>query len=120
MPSLIDLKETALYVDDLDRAKKFYKDVLGLTALVEDPRFCALDVAAKHILLLFVRGASVDETHLPGGTIPPHDGRGPLHVAFAVSREELPSWETHLQAGGVQILSRVAWPRGGQRFIFGT
>ena len=25
----------------------------------------------------------------PGGTIPPHDGQGPLHIGFAVSAEEL-------------------------------
>ncbi|HEY7306936.1 MAG TPA: VOC family protein [Bryobacteraceae bacterium] len=118
MPKLQDLKETSLYVDDLERAKGFYERVLGLRPLVEDQRFCALDVASKHILLLFVRGASLNETRLPGGTIPAHDGAGPIHAAFAVNREELPEWEAHLRGHGVEIMSRVSWPRGGQSIYF--
>ena len=118
MPTLSELKETSLYVDDLDRSKSFYTTVLGLPVLVDDERFCALDVAAKHILLLFVRGASLEETRLPGGTIPPHDGAGSLHIAFAVTSKELPVWETHLQFNKVEILSRVYWPRGGQSIYF--
>jgi catechol 2,3-dioxygenase-like lactoylglutathione lyase family enzyme len=118
MPKLDDLKETALYVDDLERAKRFYERVLGLRTLVDDQRFCAFDVAAKHILLLFLRGASLDETRVPGGTIPSHNGTGQIHAAFAVSRQELPEWETHLHTHGVEILSRVSWPRGGQSIYF--
>jgi len=118
MPKLNDLKETALYVDDLDRAREFYERVMGLRTLVADKRFCAFDVAAKHILLLFIRDASLDETHLPGGTIPPHNGAGQLHTAFAVDRQELPEWEIHLQSHGVEILSRMSWPRGGESIYF--
>jgi catechol 2,3-dioxygenase-like lactoylglutathione lyase family enzyme len=118
MPRLTDLKETCLYVDDLPRAKKFYKEVLGLSPLVEDERFCALDVAARHVLLLFVRGASEKATELPGGTIPPHNGAGPIHAGFAVDSGELPEWELHLSAHGVEILSRVSWPRGGRSVYF--
>ncbi|HEX5868199.1 MAG TPA: VOC family protein, partial [Beijerinckiaceae bacterium] len=36
--------ETALYVDDLARAARFYEDVLGLPALTADGRFRAYDV----------------------------------------------------------------------------
>lgn len=119
MPRLTDLKETALYVDNLDRAKKFYEKVLGLRALVEEgDRLCAFDVAGKDILLLFRRGASTSATELPGGTIPPHDGAGPLHAAFAVDTAELAAWESHLNAHGVDIISRVSWPKGGKSIYF--
>jgi catechol 2,3-dioxygenase-like lactoylglutathione lyase family enzyme len=118
MPKLHDLKETSLYVDDLQRAKEFYERVLGLATLVEDRSFCALDVAARHVLLLFVRGASGNETHVPGGTIPSHDGAGAIHAAFAVDSQELPEWEVHLQSHGIEILSRVSWPRGGRSIYF--
>ena len=114
MPPLRDLKETSLYVDNLQRAKQFYEGVLGLRTLIEDQRFCAFDVAGKHILLLFVRNASLEETHLPGGSIPPHNGEGSIHIAFAVDSQELPVWEAHLQSNGVEIASRMTWPRGGQ------
>jgi catechol 2,3-dioxygenase-like lactoylglutathione lyase family enzyme len=118
VPKLSDLKETCLYVDNLDRAKTFYKEVLGLESLVEDNRFCALDVAGRHILLLFLRGASTQETELPGGKIPPHDGAGPIHAGFSIHRDELAGWELHLAANGVEILSSVTWPRGGRSIYF--
>ena len=118
MPTLKDLKETALYVGDLERAITFYRHVLGLEALVVDTRFCALDVAGKHILLLFTRGSSLEATDLPGGTIPPHDGAGQIHVAFAIDTAEMESWESHLLANGIDILSRVSWQRGGRSIYF--
>lgn len=118
VPRLTDLKETALHVDDLERAKRFYEEVLGLRVLVADDRFCAFDVAGKHILLLFARNALNTAIELPGGTIPPHDGFGSLHAAFAVDVAELPAWESHLTAHGVVILSRVSWPRGGKSIYF--
>ena len=118
MPQLTDLKETCLYVDDLPRAERFYVDVLGLEILFSDERLCALDIAGRHVLLLFLRGASNEEIQLPGGVIPAHDGSGPIHAGFAVDREELPAWESHLQTASVEIVSRVSWPRGGQSIYF--
>jgi catechol 2,3-dioxygenase-like lactoylglutathione lyase family enzyme len=118
MTKLTDVKETALYVDDMSRARRFYLDVLGLEPLVEDERFCALDVGGRHVLLLFVRGSSKGDTQLPGGVIPPHDGAGPVHVAFAVDAGELEEWEARLRERAVEVLSHVEWPRGGRSLYF--
>ncbi|HEX2724536.1 MAG TPA: VOC family protein [Beijerinckiaceae bacterium] len=113
MPRLNGVIETALYVDDLGRAARFYEDVLGLTALTSDRRFRAYAVGARSVLLLFQRGATRETVVLPGGTIPPHDGQGPLHVAFAVAADELDAWERRLDERGIAIEGRTAWPRGG-------
>jgi catechol 2,3-dioxygenase-like lactoylglutathione lyase family enzyme len=110
--------ETALYVDDLERAAAFYEQVLGLTALSQDSRFCAYDVGGVSVLLLFKRGATLETVHLPGGTIPPHDGQGPIHMAFAVGVAELPAWELRLEQQGVAIEGRTDWPRGGHSVYF--
>ena len=118
MPPIRDVKETALYVDDMARAKAFYKDVLGLTALAEDHRLCAFDVAGRHVLLLFLRGASTESSQLPGGVIPPHDGAGPSHVGFAADSADLPIWQAHLKASGVAIESTMNWPLGGRSIYF--
>ena len=91
MPALNSILETALYVDDLDRASAFYESALGLPLLRADRRMCAFDVGGRSVLLLFLRGASAETMTMPGGTIPPHDGHGPLHMAFAVSAEDLPA-----------------------------
>jgi catechol 2,3-dioxygenase-like lactoylglutathione lyase family enzyme len=110
--------ETSLNVDDLDRAARFYEDVLGLDKLTGDQRFRAFDVGGKSVLLLFQGGATRETVYLPGGTIPPHDGHGPLHIAFAVSAAELAQWEARLGEHGVAIEGRTHWSRGGHSIYF--
>ena len=118
VPRLNGVLETALYVDDLEKAARFYEQVLELAALTQDSRFRAYDVGGRSVLLLFHRGATLETVHLPGGTIPPHDGHGPLHVAFAVAAADLPAWEERLAANEVAVEGRTDWPRGGQSIYF--
>src|SRR5262249_53375793 len=93
--------EARLYLADLDRAAPFYEEVLGLTQLTRDARFRAYDVGGQSVLLLFRRGATLETVRMPGGTIPPHDGHGPLHMAFAITTDELPQWEGRLREQGI-------------------
>jgi catechol 2,3-dioxygenase-like lactoylglutathione lyase family enzyme len=118
MPKLDRVLETALYVDDLDRAARFYREVLELRALFGDDRLRAFAVGDRNVLLLFHRGASLQTAVMPGGTIPPHDGSGPLHVAFGIGRDELPIWEERLAARKIAIEGRTDWPRGGHSIYF--
>ncbi|KQW23169.1 glyoxalase [Afipia sp. Root123D2] len=118
MPKLGGIIETALYVDDLERAHAFYRDVLELDVLTSDSRFSAFDVGGRNVLLLFKRGATLETVHLPGGTIPPHDGAGPIHVAFSITSDELALWEKRLGGHNVAIEGRTAWPRGGHSIYF--
>jgi catechol 2,3-dioxygenase-like lactoylglutathione lyase family enzyme len=118
MPALSAILETVLYVDDLDRAAAFYETVMGLPVLHADGRMRAYDVARRGTLLLFVRGGTLDPVETPGGTIPPHDGSGPLHVAFAIEKAELPEWEAHLAGHAVVVESSTDWPRGARSIYF--
>jgi catechol 2,3-dioxygenase-like lactoylglutathione lyase family enzyme len=118
VPVVHRVLETALYVDDLDRALAFYRDLLGLRVLVEGPRLVAMDAGESTVLLLFRRGATVEGVDLPSGKIPPHDGHGPVHVAFAVAAAELAAWEQHLRGHGVEIEARATWDAGGRSIYF--
>jgi catechol 2,3-dioxygenase-like lactoylglutathione lyase family enzyme len=118
LPTLSGVIETALYVDDLDRAHAFYEDVLGLSRLIGDQRFLAFDVGGRNVLLLFHRGSTLATVHLPGGTIPPHDGSGPIHVAFSIAAGDLAAWEVRLKERSVPIEGRTDWPRGGHSVYF--
>jgi catechol 2,3-dioxygenase-like lactoylglutathione lyase family enzyme len=118
LPKLSGVIETALYVDDLEQARLFYEDRLGLSRLTGDARFLAFDVGGRSVLLLFRRGATLETVHLPGGTIPPHDGSGPIHVAFSVAADDLAAWEARLGEQGVAIEGRTDWPRGGRSIYF--
>lgn len=117
-PRLDGILETALYVDDLGVAADFYRTVLGLEAIFADGRLVALDAGEGRVLLLFRRGGSTRTVTLPGGTIPPHDGAGPLHVAFAVAEADLAVWETHLLRSGIAIEGTTDWPAGGRSLYF--
>ena len=60
MPALDGVLETALYVDDLPRARRFYQDVLGLECLFADAKTRGLNMedtrlrAAKKLSCLLV------------------------------------------------------------------
>jgi catechol 2,3-dioxygenase-like lactoylglutathione lyase family enzyme len=117
-PVITRILETALYVDDLNAAVAFYRDILGLCVLEASPRLVSLDAGQATVLLVFRRGATVSGLDTSSGRIPPHDGQGPAHLAFAIATEALGAWEIHLQERGVAIESRVQWDRGGQSIYF--
>ena len=118
MPKLDGVLETALYTDDMDRARAFYEGVLELKSIFGDSRLTAYGVAPRSVLLIFKRGSATQTVTMPGGTIPGHDGSGPLHVAFAIGKDELAQWETHLAARGVTIEGTTSWSRGGRSIYF--
>ena len=118
MPDLDRVIETAIYVEDLARAAAFYEQVMELPVMVSDDRFRAYDIGGESVFLVFKRGATLETVHLPGGTIPPHDGHGPLHLAFGVTADELPEWEQRLTDRSIAIEARTAWPRGGHSIYF--
>ena len=84
MPELRGVLETSLYVADLERSRSFYTSLFNLPVLVQDSRFCALDVPGRQILLLFQSGATNLAMSTAGGLIPPHGGSGQLHLALAI------------------------------------
>lgn len=118
MPNVKGVLETALYVEDLERAAQFYRVVLKFEKLLSNEKFCALSVAGRQILMLFKKGASLRAVVSPGGEIPATDGHGNLHLAFAIADAEVEEWETWLQQNGVAIESKVAWKRGGRSLYF--
>jgi catechol 2,3-dioxygenase-like lactoylglutathione lyase family enzyme len=118
MPELNGILETAIYVADMDRADRFYQDIMGLKPMFADNRLIAYDAGGRSVLLVFKRGGSIHPATLPGGVIPGHDGSGPLHYAFAVAPDQLPAWEKQLADHGIAIEARMDWPRGGKSVYF--
>ncbi|MEP9350504.1 VOC family protein [Xanthobacter sp. KR7-225] len=116
-PPLGGVLETGLYVADLARAAAFYEGVLGLAPMLADERFIAYPVGAT-VLLLFKRGSTAETIKMPFGTIPPHDGAGRLHFAFAAAEADLPRWRAHLAAHDVAIEGEARWPKGGSSLYF--
>ena len=113
-PVLDRLLETALYVTDMPAARQFYVEVLGCTPLLESDRLLALGIIDRSVLLLFQRGETLEPLETPGGVVPPHGGDGVQHIAFAISADALDAWVKKLEGAGIEIESRVRWPRGGE------
>ena len=120
MPIINHILETALYVADRTHSQAFYETVLGFRALLDDGnRLTGMAVGeTNQVLLLFEVGKSVNGEETPTGFIPPHDGHGTQHLAFAISAESLDGWMTHLSAHGVAIESTVKPERGGTSLYF--
>ena len=119
-PRVSQVLETSLYVDDLTRSRLFYEAVLGFLTVFQDDRMCAMEVPGEQVLLLFRHGMTNTPAPgpEPGSVIPPHHGRGALHLAFAIPFGELAAWKQHLARHEVPLESEVDWPRGGSSLYF--
>ncbi|HEV7381192.1 MAG TPA: VOC family protein [Dyadobacter sp.] len=105
--------ESALYFDDIEVAAGFYKDLFGLETLVQNERLIALNIAGKQVLLLFKKDSSTQPITLPGGgIIPPHDGSGPVHLAFSIDSDSYDDWLARLSGQNIEIESTVDFNEG--------
>jgi len=102
--------ETVVYATDLDAARAFYRDTLGLRE-VEEGVFRLDD---DGVLLLFDPTLSSQ----PGRVVPSHGPTGAVHVAFSVGEGELDAWLERLAERGVELEQDHDWQRGGARSLY--
>ncbi len=113
------LIEYGLYVENVDRAADWYRRLFGFPVLLKEAdRLRALQAGEQQVLLLFKKGGSTAGVPTPTGFIPPHDGSGPVHFAFAMEPDEVDHWKSHLQRHSIPIESTIHWPEGGWSFYF--
>src|SRR5690349_17346306 len=88
-PGLQGVLETAVYVDDLDKAEQFYGGVLGLPKIFAVPGRQLVFSSQESILLVFnPEHTSREQITINGGKIPLHGTHGAGHVAFRVTEAE--------------------------------
>lgn len=112
-PQLSHIKETCLYVSNLEKSRDFYEGILGLERILFDPDKYLFLKIGKDALLLFNADASKNQADLPG-----HYGSGQLHVAFEATLEEYEKWKKHLENHQISIEFEKDWPKGGKSFYF--
>lgn len=112
-PKLHHIKETCLYVKDLEKSRFFYEEILGLERIVYDAEKYLFLKIGMDVLLLFNSESSSIQADLPS-----HEGYGRLHIAFETSVEEYKKWKKHLAKHQISIEFEKQWPRGGFSFYF--
>ncbi len=114
-PQINGILETSLYVTHPTKSFEFYRRVFGFELIDTDPkegisdetRLCAMRAGDRSILLLFKKAATAD-TNVTGA----------IHVAFGISRADLPAWEAWLSQQGITIELRKTWKYGGEALYF--
>ena len=111
--------ESALYVSDLAAAEAFYRDMLGMELIGKVEGRHAFFRCGNGVLLLFNADATskppAPDARLP---VPPHGTRGPGHLCFSASAEEIDGWKAYLTNKGVAIEADFEWPQGGRSIYF--
>jgi catechol-2,3-dioxygenase len=112
-PQVNGILETSLYVESAARSAEFYHRVFGFEPLEpgeplnDETRLCPMRAGDRSVLLLFRKGATRDT-----------DAAGALHIAFAIARSDLTSWENWLAQQGISIEQRKTWKYGAQALYF--
>ncbi len=110
--------ESALYVDDLDAAEAFYRDVLGLEVIVRVEGRHVFFRCGDGVVLLFVTEATEKPPSNPAMPVPPHGARGPGHLCFSASDNDITRWRAHLEAAGIAVEADFRWPNGARSIYF--
>ncbi len=107
------IKETCLYVHDLERAKKFYHELLELPLISYVPDKHIFFSAGSSVLLCFNPEDSKYKTNPPG-----HYGGGKQHFAFEVREPDYEESKNWIQQKGIAITETALWKSGGESFYF--
>src|SRR6267154_968442 len=110
---ITQIKETCIYFRNLELAKSFYHEKLGLPVISFEP--------GKHIF--FRAGASVllcfnPEDSKIKKSPPPHFSEGKYHFAFEVKPEEYENHKQEIEEKGIRITDRIVWATGQESFYF--
>jgi catechol 2,3-dioxygenase-like lactoylglutathione lyase family enzyme len=109
----LKIKETCLYVRDLERAKTFYGEVLELPLIGYLKDKHVFFQAGASVLLIFNPDDSKDKKSPPA-----HYGGGKQHFAFEVPLAKYIKAKQWILSKGISITDEVTWPSGRESFYF--
>ncbi|MFN6946637.1 MAG: VOC family protein [Cytophagaceae bacterium] len=107
------IKETCLYVKDLDRTQEFYEEILGLPLINRSGDRHVFFHAGSSVLLCFNPELTKIDQELP-----PHFAYGKMHLAFEVSSDDYAAWKKKLEAANIEITMETDWKNNLKSFYF--
>lgn len=111
--TISQIKETCLYISDLDKAQHFYQGKLGLPVISKVDHRHIFFRAGQSVLLCFLPEVTRKEPSLP-----PHFAYGRQHIAFETSPEDYIAWKEKIQQAGIAVTHEQSWKGGLQSFYF--
>jgi catechol 2,3-dioxygenase-like lactoylglutathione lyase family enzyme len=105
--------ETVLYAEDLDAARAFYAEILGLECVQEEKNRHVFFRCGAQMLLIFNPLETRKQRH-GGLPVPAHGASGDGHVCFRATGSELEGWRRHFARVGIAIEADFEWPGGGR------
>jgi catechol 2,3-dioxygenase-like lactoylglutathione lyase family enzyme len=109
----IKIKETCLYIRDLEQAREFYHQKLELPLISYAEGKHIFFRAGSSVLLCFNPEDSKLKTSPPA-----HYGGGKQHFAFEVSQHEYAKTKLWIERKDIQITDTVVWKGGAESFYF--
>lgn len=111
--NFLKIKETCLYIKDLEQAKKFYEEQLRLKLIHYLPGKHLFFKVGASVLLIFNPDDSKKKTSPPA-----HYGGGKQHFAFEVREQEYLAVKQNILSKGIAITDEVTWKSGQKSFYF--
>jgi catechol 2,3-dioxygenase-like lactoylglutathione lyase family enzyme len=109
----IKIKETCLYVNDLEKIKDFYSEILELPIINYDAEKHIFFRLGNSVLLFFNPDDSKLKVSPPG-----HYGGGKQHVAFEVHTTDYEKAKAEIIAKGITVIDEIEWKGGVKSFYF--
>ena len=107
------IKETCLYITDLDRAEAFYHGKLKLPIVAKADGRHIFFRAGSSMLLCFIAESTKEETRFPA-----HYGGGKQHMGFGVPLADYEAWKAHFISLDIHITHEHTWRDGVKSFYF--
>ena len=107
------IKETCLYVSDLDSAEHFYGKILEMPVISKIDGRHVFFRCGTSVLLCFLPEVTQNET-----TLPPHYAVGKQHIAFEVPINDYLKSKMELLEKGINITHEQEWQRKMESFYF--
>jgi len=107
------IKETCIYISDIEKTKQFYHNKLGLSVISVVPGRHIFFRAGESVLLCFIAEQTEKEKVLP-----PHGAFGRIHFAFEVPGSEYENALQKMQEQSIQVIHQHTWPNGIRSFYF--
>jgi len=107
------IKETCLYISDLDLAEEFYHRVLEMPVISKVNNRHIFFRCGTGVLLCFLPEVTKNEKNLP-----PHFAKGKQHIAFEVSRKDFLETKKILGDKKVPITHEQEWKDGLKSIYF--